>query len=163
MDIRSAMRLLVANIPGGWATAARLCGNDEDAMRKAWAEAASRYVPNAADAQVVSEHAISLQTPHCYAYVRAVAENAGGRFEIGGAAAQEAGFKQLPVHTSRLMQECNDVAREVMQAMADGQLCANERRVIRKELLELAEAMRQVDGDIDADERSTTPTPLRRA
>ena len=75
MDTRTAFRLLVANIPGTWEKAAELCGNAPDPMRQAWGERNTRYVPNALDAQIVSDYAINLQTPHCYAYVRAVAEN----------------------------------------------------------------------------------------
>lgn len=155
MDIRTAFARVVANC-GGWEEAARLCGNAERPMRKAWCEPDARNVPNAVDAQIVTDYAIRSRTPHCYAYVEAIAKNAGGRFVLDdhAAATADAGARQLPGHASDLMQECADVTRAVFQAMSDGVLSQNDRKSIRKELLELAEAMKRVDGDVDADERA---------
>lgn len=154
MDIRTAFRLMVAHIPGTWETAARLCGKNYDTVFGAWSERETRFVPSAVDAEIVSQYAISLQTPHCYAYAQAVAENAGGRFDRGDAAETTAGAKNLPADTAALLRECSDVVTAVTVAMADGALSQNDRKAIRKELLELADAMQRVDGDVDADERA---------
>lgn len=152
-SLNDAARLATSGYPGGLAA---LC------VRMDWSyETARKEIAGAAGFKLgaerlrhISEFCIEAGGENAHAILRAFNGGHGGFIKLE--VREMGGAKTLPTNTAKLLGECSDVVSAVTAALADGSISPNERRAIRKELMEMLEAQARVDGDIDADERTTS-------
>lgn len=158
MNPVDAIRLMVAHYPGGIATLAVLCGKAPETLRHEIGGKDARYKLGVADACVISEKCIEVNSPHCHAYANAVAANCGGfvKLEVRD---MQAG--NIYGDAAGLVKECADVSQAIADAMRDGSVSENDRRAIEKELRDLLEQIQVVATDVEVE--SARGPVLRRA
>jgi hypothetical protein len=155
MNPVDAIRLMAKSYPGGVEALAILCGKAPETLRHEIGGKDARYKLGVLDACTISEACISAGSLHCHAYANAVASNCGG-------------FVALPVRgetsgdlhraTAGLVKSCAEVSVAVAEALRDGTVSENERRVIEKHLTDVLAQVQSVEGDVRAGAR-----PLRAA
>lgn len=152
-----ACRVAATNYPGGLTVLAMRLGVPFETLRKELASAPG-FKLGVERACLISQLCIEAGSPHCHSYAIAVASNCGG-------------FVQLPVRemttgnihgdAAGLVKECSDVVTAIANAMHDGSMSPNDRKVVEKEARELIEQLQRVLADVDA-EAARGPA-LRRA
>lgn len=94
------------------------------------------------EAIAIAAHCCQAGTEHCYDFAVYVAEECGGKFVVGEAAAQE---PQNPVQKiGCLVRETSDVTQVVLDSMADGTVSDNELMVIEAEVAQAEEVLRKL-------------------
>jgi hypothetical protein len=147
MNPVDAIRLMVKSYPGGADALAVLVGKSGETLRKEIA-GASGYKLGVNDACTISEACIAVKSEHCYAYANAVAVNCGGFVQLEVVDPMAA--RNLAMDTAGMLRECSNVVSDVTQALSDGAVSDNERKVIERDLTKLIEQLQRVQSDVAA-------------
>lgn len=133
----------VRHYPGGReAIRVRLFPDKADDSLRKELSGVSTHKLGLADAVAMAAMCCELQTPHCYDLAVYVAQECGGRFEIGPAA-QEPALNPMS-KVSSLMRETSHVTEAVIEALQDGVISDNELRLIEAEIAEAEEVLRKL-------------------
>jgi len=140
------IKKMVRRIPGGWDVLAVICGGTKtgDTLRQCFSPD-SRYVPNLLDACAISDYAISIQSPDCYAFVNAIAATAGGFVRLDPNAPRA---ETLLDATVGLMQDSTAVLGAVTAARADSVISDNERKEIERHASKVIADMQAVLAEV---------------
>ena len=142
MNELDAIRLIVANFPGGLEVVALRIGKPSaETLRKELAGAPG-FKFSLTHARQISILAIEAQSPHCYAFVNAIAGDAGRTVELP--VREVTGKQDLRNDSADLVKDGTDVLMELNTALADEQISDNElARIERKaeEVIEHAQAI----------------------
>lgn len=141
MSPLDAMRLIIDNYPGGRAAIAVRIGKSEEVLRKETGGHGA-FKHGLADAVTISDMCVEAQSPHCYAFVNAVAGRAGRLVELPAAAA--ATRQDIRTDLAGLLKECSDSLTAVTEALADEAISDNELRRVEREIAELIERAQAV-------------------
>lgn len=135
----------VRNYPGGRLTViARLFpGKSDDTVRKELSGVPSHKL-GLVDAVAMAAMCCELQTPHCYDLAVYVAQECGGRFEVGPASQEPAPALNPMSKVSSLMRETSHVTEAVIEALQDGVISDNELAQIETEIAEAEEVLRKL-------------------
>jgi hypothetical protein len=144
MDVCSAVRLTVKTVPGGWDTLGVLCGKSGETLRHAFSGTDSRYVPSVIDAMTIGEHAVSIQSANCHAIADAVDAT------CGRSRPSAAPVANMDERIAKFIKETSDVVSAVVEAKADGHYSPNDKKRIRKEVIEALDALLQIERDAES-------------
>ena len=137
MNELDAIRLIVANYPGGLEVVALRIGKPAETLRKEIA-GAQNFKLGVVHAAQISAMAIEAQSPHCHAFINAIAGDAGRMLELP-VRDMEVGKQDLRNDAAGLMKEGTDVLMELNTALADEQISDNELARIEREASEVYE------------------------
>lgn len=136
MNELDAIRLIVANFPGGLEVVALRLGKPAETLRKEIA-GAQGFKLGVIQASEISAMAIEAQSAHCYAFVNVIAGSAGQFIRLP---VREMTAKQdLRNDAAGLMKEGTDVLLELNSALADEEISDNELARIEREAAEVFE------------------------
>lgn len=154
MNELDAIRLIVANFPGGLEVVALRIGKPAETLRKEIA-GAQTFKLGVVHASQISTMAIDAQSPHCYAFVNVIAGDAGRLVELP---VREMSQKEdLRTDMAGLLKECSDAFQVLTTALADDKISDNERRSVEKELGELAEKLQSIHRGVRANNEASKP------
>jgi hypothetical protein len=137
MNELDAIRLIVANFPGGLDVVALRIGKPAETLRKEIA-GSQGFKLGIVHAAQISAMAIEAKSEHCYAFVNSIAGDAGRMLELP--VRDMAGGKQdLRSDAAGLMKEGSDVLMELTSALSDDQISDNELTRIEREAAEVFE------------------------
>jgi hypothetical protein len=137
MNELDAIRLIVANFPGGLEVVALRIGKPAETLRKEIA-GAQNFKLGVVHAAQISAMAIDAQSPHCYAFINAIAGDSGRMLELP-IRDVEVSKQDLRTDAASLMKEGTDVLMELNAALADEQISDNELARIEREAAEVLE------------------------
>jgi hypothetical protein len=158
MNELDAIRLIVANFPGGLEVVALRIGKPSaETLRKELAGAPG-FKFSLAHARQISILAIEAQSPHCYAFANVIAGDAGQM--IGLPARDMAEKHDLRADTAGLLKEASDALGVITEALADELISDNELKRIERETAEVIEKAQDVLRD--ARERNAASKPALR-
>jgi hypothetical protein len=161
MNELDAIRQIVANYPGGIEVVALRMGKPAETLRKEIA-GAQGFKLGIVHALQISTMAIEAQSPHCYAFVNAIAAPAGRMLELP--------VREMTVakqdhrdEAAGVVKEGTDVLIELNAALADEQISDNELRRIDKEIDEAQAKLQELRRDAHARNLAGKPAHLRAA
>lgn len=157
MNELDAIRLIVANFPGGLEVVALRIGKPAETLRKEIA-GAQTFKLGVVHASQISTMAIDAQSPHCYAFVNVIAGDAGRFIELP--VRDMADKHDLRADTAGLLKEASDALGVITEALADEQISDNELKRIERETTEVVEKAQAVLRD--ARERNAAGKPALR-
>jgi len=161
MNAIDALRQMIDNYPGGRAVIAARLGKTEEVLRKETCGSPS-HKHGLIDAVTISDMCIEARSPHCYAFVNAIAGPAGRMLELP--VLDMAVAKQdLRDEAAGVVKEGTDVLIELNAALADEQISDNELRRIDKEIDEAQTKLQQLRRDAHARNLAGKPAHLRAA
>ena len=161
MNHNDALKLGVKHYPGGLEVIAVRIDKPEETLRKELSGSDPKFKLGLTTALLVSDLLIEAQSPHCYAFINAIAGSAGRLIELP---VREMTAKQdIRSDMAGMLKECSDAFQVLTAALADNVLSDNERRDAEKELSELAEKVQAVRRDVRENNEASKPAALRAA
>ena len=147
MNKHDALKLMIRHLPGGIEVVAVRLGKAVSTLEKELRKAPG-YKLCVDEAEEISCLCIEARSEHCYAYVNAVTNKAGGDFKPFEGISKAA----EPLHTSvaGVVKEAADVLMTTTASMADNVLSDNELKAIERELTELLQQVQLVHHGIKA-------------
>jgi len=158
MNTTDAIRLMVRHFPGGNSAVALFLGKSPNTLEKELRGESSHKL-GLVDACMISSRCIELNTPHCRAYVNAVAGECGGFVEL--LVRDDMGASDLRTDVSRLVKESSDSLSAITDALGDGAISDNEKKRIERELSELIDMVQRVQRDVRAVHSASKPAAMR--
>lgn len=160
MNELDAIRLIVANFPGGLEVVALRLGKPAETLRKEIA-GAQGFKLGVIHASEISAMAIESQSAHCYAFVNVIAGNAGQFIQLP--VRDMAAKQDLRNDAAGLVKEGTDVLLELNTALADDEISDNELARIEREAAEVFERAQALVRGARARNLASKPAPLRAA
>lgn len=161
MNAIDALRQMIDNYPGGRAVIAARLGKTEEVLRKETCGSPS-HKHGLIDAVTISDMCIEAKSLHCYAFVNAIAGNAGRMLELP-VIDMAVGKQDLRDEAAGVVKEGTDVLIELNAALADDQISDNELRRIDKEIDEAQAKLQELRRDAHARNLAGKPAHLRAA
>lgn len=160
MNELDAIRLIVANFPGGLEVVALRLGKPAETLRKEIA-GAQGFKLGVIQASEISAMAIEAQSTHCHAFVNVIAGSAGQFIQLP--VREMAGKQDLRNDAAGLVKEGTDVMLELNAALADDNISDNELARIEREALDVYERTQAVIRGARARNAAGKPAHLRAA
>ena len=161
MNELDAIRLIVANFPGGLEVVALRLGKPAETLRKEIA-GAQGFKLGVLHAAQISEMAIEAKSSHCHAFVNTIA-GAAGRFIELPVREMTAPKQDLRSDMAQLLKECSDAVLALTTALADDTISDNELRTIQREVGELLSKSQDVLRGATENNAASKPAHLRAA
>jgi hypothetical protein len=157
MNTSDALKLMVKSFHGGIDVIALRVGKNPETLRKELSGVDPKFKLGEATAQLINDLCIEEQSPHCYAYVNAVAAPVGGFIKL---AMQPAGASVAPSligSTVDLVTGASQVLADVTAARADGDISDNERRQIERDVNAVISSMQSILRAVERDNEAGKP------
>lgn len=158
MNTIDAVRLMVRHYPGGNSAVALFLGKSPNTLEKELRGEQSHKL-GLVDACMISSRCIELNTPHCRAYVNAVAGECGGFVELE--VRDNMRRQDVRSGVSMVVKEASDALAAVTVAMSDDKVSDNEMRSIERELSELVGQTQEVLRAARSVHASSKPASMR--
>lgn len=161
MNELDAIRLIVANFPGGLEVVALRIGKPAETLRKEIA-GSQGFKLGIVHAAQISAMAIEAKSEHCYAFVNSIAGDAGRMIELP-VRDMTVGKQDLRNDSAGLVKEGTDVLMALNEALADDNLNDNELARIEREAAEVMERAQEIVRSARARNLADKPAALRAA
>lgn len=165
MTAQDAIRVMVRHFPGGIAAMALRIGKATTTLEKELRGEASHKL-GLVDACHISSICIEQRTPHCRAYVNAVAAECGGFVELdpqqaGGDGAQQPGephgVERVRKDVAELLCDASESLRVITEGLRDGVMSDNELRAAERELAKVVEVVQDIDAELRRNNAESKP------